>query len=288
MEDCLVTPKNIGPGKCISLPGQPRFMITTPRNFSLTLEEAASITAWQAALLASPSSRIYLWPNFFSSKPNDEKTSYEESTLGTQFVKRGRKKYEIEIVQSLCLHKAMYSHSSISQQRVFIGDTNDNVFGTINSDGEFCGFDSEMLDVDNLTTNDGKVTSKTPIYLVLANANEQNINGHMVSLAAFRPSLLPLTDVDLAQVGEATDSLIKISVKVSCDGTNVEGLEAADFDVLDSSGDPIVHTVSYANGVYSLASATLFADDDTVTLVAAASLSVPGYEATNTVIVVVT
>ncbi len=281
--DCLVTPKNLGPGSCNTLPAMPRIMITTPRNFSLTLTEAATVEAWQAALLDTQALRVYLWPKFFDVKDTSEKAVYEESALSSQKVRDGRYKQEISIVGSLCLHKAMFSHSGNSNQRVFIIDNQNQIFGTLNSDGDFVGFDVELLNVEKLMFNDGKVSSKTPVYLVLSDNTEIDVNGWLVNGSSIVPSLIPLTDVDIEQVGSGTDSLIKVTVKVSCDGSSVDGLVAADFDVRDAAGDPIVHTVTEANGVYSLASATLFDPGDTVTLVAAADLTIPGYEATNTI-----
>jgi hypothetical protein len=265
----------------------PRYIITTPRNFSLTLTEAASATAWQDALLASKSSRIYLWPKFFDVKDSSEKAVYEESALSSQKVRDGRYKFEISIVGSLCLHKAMFTHSGNSNQRVFIVDNQNQIFGSINSDGDFCGFDVELLNVEKLMFNDGKVSSKTPVYLVLSDNTEIDNNGYLINASSFFTSLIPLTDVDLAQVGSSTTSLIKVTVKVSCDGTSVDGLVSGDFDVRDSSGAAITHTVTQGtDGVYSLASATLFAPGDTVNLVAASALTVEGYESTGKITVV--
>jgi hypothetical protein len=82
-----------------------------------------------------------------------------------------------------------------------------------------------------------------------------------------------------------------VTVKVACDLTPVNGLVLADFVVLDSAGSPVTVTAApeTGDGEYTLASAAAFADDDTITLDAPASLSVypqSAYEA-NTVMLVV-
>lgn len=284
---CLVTPKNLGPGSCNTLPAMPRAMITTPRNFSITLANAALVEEWQDLLLDTPSNRGYLWPRFFDAKDTSEKAIYEESALSSQKVRDGRYKHEISIVGSLCLHKAMFTHSGNSNQRVFIIDNQNQIFGTLNSNGDFCGFDVELLNVEKLMFNDGKVSSKTPVYLVLSDNTEIDVNGWLVNGSSIVPSLIPLTDVELAQVGSGTTSLFKVTVKTSCDGTSVDGLVVADFKVTSSAGaNHAIVSVTETNGVYSLNSSAAFVVGDTVSLVAADSLSIPGYEAVSGIVTV--
>lgn len=279
--DCTILKQNLGPSKCNVLPGLIRGMITTPRTFSLTQSNALLQTQWQTALLNTPALRIYLWPRFRGFKDESEKTIYEENELTSMFVRAGKYRFRIELKESLCLHKAFQSHSGNATTRAFLIDQNNYIWGTSDSSNNFYGFDLELLQAEKLLFSDGKVSSKSPIYMVLADNNELDINGAYVNAQPFINNLIPLTSVTVAQVGSGTTSLLKVTVQASCDGTSIDGLQMADFVVTSSAGATVSLTsVVETNGVYSLNSSSGFAPGDVITLVAAASLSIPGYEAT--------
>jgi len=138
------------------------------------------------------------------------------------------------------------------------------------------------LNVEKLKFNDGKVSTKTPIYVVLSDNKELDVNGAIIGASAFVNDLFSIVDVDVTQVGSATTSLIKVTVKATCDGTSIDGLVAADFTVKSSSGTSrtISGVTQASDGVYSIASSAAFTVGDIVDLVAASALSIPGYEST--------
>lgn len=279
MDDCIVDLKNLGLSKCNKMPGYIRGMITTPIGFKATPVQAVDPAFWQAALLAGKADRIYLWPPFFGSSNASEATIYETTPLGKRRVRDGFYEFDITISENLCLHKAMYSHRATSG-RVILFDTDNQLIGTFDSDGNFQGFSIQMLNTEKMMFNDGSVVSKSPVKLVLANNLEFDKEGSLLS-AAFVNSLNRLTDVVITEVsGSAT--VIVVTVKAECDGTPISGLVNADFVLLDVDGDEqtIATAVEGSGsnlGTYTLTGTGLVTG--TLGLVAPSELSIEAYEA---------
>lgn len=282
MADCVIVKKNLGISKCNALPALIKGMITTPVGFSLTPTNALLKASWQNALLGTASNRIYLWPKFKMFENASEDAVYEETDLSSQKVRDGRYRFKVSVQESLCLHKAMFNHSGNASAKVFLIDTENQLIGTLNAAGNFVGFDIELLNVEKLKFNDGKVSTKTPIYLVLSDNKELDVNGSIISGSGFVNDLFSIVDVDVTQVGSATTSLIKVTVKATCDGTSVDGLVQADFTVKSAAGvSRTISSVTQAtDGTYSINSSAAFTVGDIVDLVAASALSIPGYEST--------
>ncbi len=281
MADCVIVKKNLGISKCNALPELIKGMITTPAGFFLTPANALLQAQWQAALLSVASTRIYIWPRFKMFEDASEEAVYEENELSSLKVRDGRYRFKVAVRESLCLHKAMFSHSGNASQKVFLIDSENQIIGTLEG-GNFVGFDIELLNVEKLKFNDGKVSTKTPIYIVLADNKELDINGTIVNSNGFVNALFSIVDVDIVQSGSATTSLIKVTVKATCDGTSLDGLLAADFSVTSVAGVVrVISTVTQAaDGVYSINSAAAFTVGDIVNIRAASLLTFPGYEST--------
>lgn len=278
--DCTIVKQNLGPSKCNVLPGLIRGMITTPKTFFLTASNSVLQTQWQNALLNTPALRIYLWPRFRGFKDESEKTVYEENELTSMYVRAGKYRFRAEFKESLCLHKAIQSHSGNATSRAFLIDQNNYIWGMNDANGNFYGYDLELLQAEKLMFSDGKVSSKSPIYLVLADNTELDVNGAYVNGQSFINNLIPLTSVDLAEVGTLSGTTLKLTVKASCDGTSIDGLVAGDFSVTSSLGVArTITAVSQSNGVYSL-TVTALAVGDIVNLNAPSALSLVGYEST--------
>lgn len=287
MPDCLVLKKNLGLSKCNLLPGLIKGMITTPRGFSITAANALLVAQWQNALLTSPALRIYFWPLFKEFVDNSEKTVYEENELASLKVRDGKYRFEFAIKESLCLHKAMQSHAGNASSRAFLIDTDNNIIGTTNDNGvTFVGLDLELLNPEKLKFSDGKVSTKSPIYVVLSDNKEMDVNGMIVAAIPLSANLNRLTDVDVKEVGNITATIVQCTVKVSCDGTSVDGLVQADFSIKTAAG--VVHAITACaqdpvTGIYSLTSATAVAGD-ILTIVGPAALSIQAYESTGPVV----
>jgi hypothetical protein len=285
---CETNKSNLGLSKCKSLPQLPRGIITTPANFKVPAATAADPAALQTylenAVKAGKANRIYLWPFFVGFENVSEETIYEENALADMLVRDGKYRYRFHIKESLCLHKAMFTHRQQSE-RVFIIDVENQIFGTELSNGDFAGFSVSLFNVEKLMVNDGTVSTKTPIYLVLQDSKEVDEKGMLIK-ASFLSTLTRLVDVKLT-VSNVLAGSLKVSVNAVCDGTPVSGLVLADFLLTTTAGaaqapSAVVEDTNVP-GLYTLTRAALA--DGFVDLVAAANLSVPGYESVGKVVV---
>lgn len=288
MADCIVLKKNLGLSKCNLLPALIKGMITTPRGFTITAANALLVAQWQNGLLLSPALRSYFWPLFKGFKDNSEKTVYEENELAALKVRDGRYQFMFEIKESLCTHKAMQSHSGNATARVFFIDVENNIIGTTDDSGiTFKGFNVELLNAEKLLFSDGKISTKSPVYVCLADNKELDVNGMMVAAVPLSANLNRLTDVTLAQVGVLAATIVQCTVKATCDGTSIDGLVAGDFSIKTAAG--AVHAITAlaqdaVTGIYSLTSATAVIGD-ILSIVGPAALTIQAYEAGNTVVI---
>lgn len=273
---CINNQGNIGRSSCKKLPQLIKGIITTPEDFSLSFEQAATTTAWQAALLATKSNRIYLWPYAVAVEQVNEDAVYEETQLSTLAVRDGRYRFRMSFRENLQLHKAIFTHKNF-EGRIFLIDNQNRIIGTELDDGSFAGFSIDLLNPEKLMFNDGSVTSKTPVYISLEDNLELDQSGAMIEGGTVLKALIPLTSVDLTVIS-ASATLIVASVKSALDLVPVLGLDVADFILLDASGNAqtISGITDNDDGTYDLAG-TAFVSG-TLNLVAASALSVPGFE----------
>lgn len=286
MNNCSVIKKNLGLSKCDNLPSVFKGMITAPDGFSLTPAEAADVANWNTAILGLVANRVYLWPWFKNFKDNSEKAIYEETDLGSMLVRQGRNRYNVEVKEALCVHKAMYTHGVNSSEKVFFIDSKNQIFGTLDSAGNFTGFDLQLFNVEKLMIGDGKNSTKTPIYIVLEDNTQMDLNGWVIDASSFINDMLRVVDVELTIVSH-TNTEIKFTVKAACDGTSLNGLVKADVKVSTALGVDVVYDTlaqDAATGVYTATKdATDFVVGDKVNLVAASALTIQGFESTGAV-----
>ncbi len=249
MLECNVDKKALGPSACNQLPALIRGMIETPINFFLTEEDAADPAAWQAAMFAAAGVRIHLWPNFIGFENVSEEAVYEDLPLGLLHVRDGNYRFRAMIKESLCLHKKMFTHRNTSC-RVFLIDVENQIIGTQDSDGNFRGLTVQLLNTEKLILSDGTVSTKSPIYVALANNKELDKDGAILD-GAFVNTLTRLTDAKF-EVVSASDTEVVFTVKVECDGTDISGLLDADFEMLDEDGaDQSIAVVENEDGTYT-------------------------------------
>lgn len=236
--ECNVVKKNLGLSRCNKLPAMPRCMISTPAGFYFTpaqiADEDAFQTALEAALLAGIATRIYLWPLFKGFENVSEEAIYENTPLATLRVRDGQYRFRAMISENLCLHKAMYTHRANSG-RVFIYDLENQLLGTEDADGNFMGFTITLLNTEKFMISDGSVSTKSPIYICLADNKELDRDGVILDsdIAHVINTVNRLADINLTIVS-ATTTVITVDVKQSCDGTGIEGLLTADFLLTDN------------------------------------------------------
>lgn len=286
MADCVSDKKNIGKSKCTRLPSLPKYIITTPNGFELTDANLATPTALkealQAALKASKSTRIYLWPKFSSFEDQSEEAIYVQTPLGSRKVRDGQYRFRFGVSKDLCTHKAMFSHSSFGEGRVIIVDFNNRLLVTKASNGNYRGLSMDLLNAEKLRMGDGSNITESPIYLSLNDNLELDQSGELLDAGTVITELEPLTDVELKLTATATATTLVVSVKNVCDGEGVAGLVLADFIIRNAAGVVVAPTTvvdAASNGVYTITRTPNFvAGAYTVTLRDSSTLSLSAYE----------
>jgi hypothetical protein len=186
------------------------------------------------------------------------------------------------IVESMCVHKSMYTHRSTSG-RAFILDDKGQLLGTEDpATGNVYGLTKSLLNTEKLVLSDGAVATKSPIYLVLADNLEVDRDGVLLSrdIASAMRTVIRLADAALTIEG-ADSTEILVAVSVACDGTPITGLLPADFIKKSSLGALEALTaveVVGTPGTYTL-TATVAFTTGTLELRPVDLLSVKAYEA---------
>lgn len=234
MAECNVRRKNFGLVNCNTLPGLISGMITTPEDFKITDEQAAQVATWQNAMIASLADRIYYWPPFAQVENISQEATYEDTPLAYLPIQDGNYRFRFSISQNLCIHKAMFTHRS-SQGRAFLYDRNGMLTGTRDANGFIRGLRIQLLHTEKLQFNDGSVSTKSPLVLALADNVELDRDG-VIFDGSFVNTLERIHDVEIKILSAAANEIV-CTVKIACDGTPLEGLESADFVLLDEDGN---------------------------------------------------
>src|SRR5687768_13187184 len=114
MEACVTNKTNLGVTRCVKLPSMPKAFFTAPASASIPAEtlavEATLQTFLQGKLVADPAERWYLWPNLVNIEDVSEEAVYRSTVLSVQAVRDGRYQFRGQFQESLCTHKAMFTH----------------------------------------------------------------------------------------------------------------------------------------------------------------------------------
>jgi hypothetical protein len=283
--ECNLIKKPLGLGNCPQMPGYYKQMITTTNAWfipaaTIASGNAAVLAFVQAAILAKD---VYLWPQFFNNTPESEETIYQQTPLGKRKVRDGFYEWLIQFSDSLCSHKAMYTHRATTGRIIFI-DTDNQWSGTYDSSDNFYGLSMQMLNTEKMVPNSGSEVAMSPVRVVLADNLEFDRDGALLPVSSLN-TLVPLTEVKLAIIS-ASDSEIVVYATIACDGTALEGLVNGDFILYDADGvaQAISGVAEGDPGVYTLSGTGLVSG--TVITAAPADLSVPAYESFATTVTV--
>lgn len=277
--------KNLGINRCVTMPQLPKQIITTPMGFEVTPLQAVDPTFWQTAITAGKATRIYVWPTVKSYENVSEEAVYEDTPLSSEFVRPGKYIFRLMFNDGLCTHRAMFTHNG-GNQRIWFLDINNNLLGTEKANGNYAGLTVQLLNTEKLILSDGSVSTKTPVYIVLADSNEIDMTG-IIFPAPFVSQLERLTDVELTVIGTPSDTEVTVTVSNFCDGTEVMGLLTADFIFLDAAGDAQTITAApSADGSSYILTGTAL-ETGTITLRAPSLLTVKAYESVGPVAVTI-
>jgi hypothetical protein len=286
MNECNLVKKPLGLGDCPKMPAYFKQMMTTKKTWfipaaTLAQGNAAVLAFIQAAILAKD---VYLWPQMFSSENQSEETTYQSTPLGKRKVRDGFYEWLINFSDSLCSHKAMYTHRATSGRVIFI-DTDNQLNGTFDASENFYGLSVQMLNTEKMMPNTGDAVAMSPVRITLADNLEFDRDGALIQLSGLN-TLNPLTEAKLTVVSAEDDEIV-VDVTVACDGTALEGLTAEDFLLLDEDGEPVVISglVEDPAGRYTLTVSGY--TGGTINLVAPDELTVEAYEGFEKDVVVV-
>ncbi len=289
---CNTDKDNLALSKCNKLPKLIKGMIETPADFSFApadFADAASFkTALQALLVDAAEDRGYLWPFFFTFENNSQETTFQETPLGRRVVIDGQYRFNFGISENICLHKAMFSHRT-SQGRVFLIDSDNQILGTLDTDGNFLGFTISMIHTGKFAFNDGSVVTTSPIYVDLLDNTELDRDGEILSgdIGKVINQVIRLADAELAIVGTPSATTIVVDVYAECDGTPISGLVTGDFTLTDDdNGASHAFTAAESStvpGRYTLTGTSF--EDSHLDIDLPASLSIMAWESTGSVAV---
>lgn len=282
MAKCDSKKKNVKFGKCAKMPGYFKQFITTPDGFAVTPEQAADPAFWQAAIEAEYANRIYLWPQLFNNTPEPEETVYQTTPLSKRKVRQGKYEWLFNFSESMCFHRALYTHDANSG-RIILIDMENNFHGTEDSDGNFRGYRLDMFSPENMVDNTGDEVAMSPVRVTLKDPNERNKDGIMITVD-FLGELEGLADAKLDIISAVAGEIV-VDVSIDCDGTEILGLTEDDFVILDDAGDPqtISGLVDNGDGTYTITGSF---EAGTINLAAPDVLSVDAYEGIETDLVI--
>lgn len=284
IETCTIVKRNLGLSKCIKLPGYLKGMIEVPEDFVLVDGDFATLTALktalQAALLAAPASRSYLFPLSKKTENVSTEAQYEDTPVAMMPTDDGKYAFKLHMHENMCIHKALYSHRA-SSGRVIFFDKNNNLWLT-EVEGGYSGYRISMLHTEKfMLTDGGGQATTTPVYVVLEDNLEVDAYGVLVSAGNVIGQLKRLTDVTLTIIGAPSATTIVVDVLQSCDNEPVLGLEVADF-VLTGGGT--LNSLAFTSaGRYTLTGTGIV--DGTLNLDDPADLSIQAYESEGAVAV---
>ena len=283
--------RNLGKTKQNVNVGLIKGAIVTPEGFSLSASNKLLKAQWQTALFDTVANRIHLLPKFNEMTDESEKIIIYDTDLGSQFVRFGRRKFDVSVTKSFYLHQAIQTYSGAVAKIILI-DTNNKFWGVVDSAGNFSGFTIELFQSESLIMNSGKEPSLSKIKIALSDSLELDVQGGYVDAGAFYNQLKELVDVNVVQSGVVAGTNVKVTVTVDADGSSVDGLAnvVPDFLVKSAAGvarvvTAVTQDLSVTPGVYSLTVTALTAGD-TVNLTTPALLSIPGYESTGAIVTV--
>jgi hypothetical protein len=282
MAECNIKKKGLAGSDCPEVPVAIKGMIKTPVDFVIpkaTLDQgaAAVITYLNTQALLG---NVDKFPDFQALEDISQEQVYQDTIFSITPVKDGNYRFRPTIASSLCQHKAMFTHRS-KNFRAFLYDDDGWLIGTEKENGDMRGWLGDLLHTEKMRFNNGTEASVSPLMVAFKNNKEWDRYGMMIDISQGLGDIYQLVDVTIEVLANPapTASVIVVEVLTECDKIAVEGLELADFIVLDNAGVAIVVTAieELSPGVYELTSTADFVDDSTVTLKPASTISAKPY-----------
>jgi hypothetical protein len=282
--DCLTDVQPVGASACKQFPQAIESIIKTPLDFTILAADASDVTEWQDAVLADPATRIYPFPLAYDFENLSEEATRASSNLGKEVtVRLGQYRFRLLFRENLEIHKAIYSHLG-SAGRVFLIDINKKLIGTSDDDGvTLKGLLLDQFMPEKIQFGDGSTPSLSPVYMSLTNNEEIDVNGVQIRFNTQFIALKPIVAAKLTLIGTPTATGFTLSVKSTYDNVGVKGLTLPDF--VETLGGGTLTINDNGDGTYTFSGAGI--TTGTITLAAAADLTVKAYEASNVLTVTI-
>lgn len=210
---------NTGPIACDTRRGVPKVLMLGGASYDST--DYATQAAFQAALLASinlatgDSGKIYPFPEIQNVANNTEANTTGATGLGFQFILReGKPAYTFGVIVGSNLEKQLRAFNN-SIVPVFVFDSNGNVWGKLDADGNFVGTQA-LIFVAGKPFSDGNSvdTEYTNVSVSFLSASEFFDDAAFVKTTFNITNLEGLLDVTLYEFGSNVDNVHKIGGKV--------------------------------------------------------------------------
>lgn len=199
-------------------------------------------------------------PVAISTEPMNEGSVYEQTPLGSMWVRDGRMEVKYNINTNLDLHSKMRSLNGSEYTKVFYVYNSGLIAGTQTpSDATINPYELALMHVEYHTDNDGTAGGKTPIFLSFEDAREFQDYPKFLQPTWNPLKLQALKNVQLEVVSaSATSIVVKAYIPHIKEGYKnpVEGLVTADF--LSTTAAGVVETIvatedANVPGTYTLA-----------------------------------
>lgn len=201
-------PTVINPSSSCNKPeGMVKMIILAKEGVSFASDSAATVKANWDALVQSKD--ILPIPVAIMSEPSNEGAVYEQTPLGSMFVRDGRQEMKVSIASNHDLHAKIRSINSGNYTKVFWCYTSGIILGTRTAGEEtIYPFDLELLHAEYRTENDGSVGGKSPIHMTFADPREYQDYPAILAPSWNIFRLQPLTNVALTVVSASATSIV--------------------------------------------------------------------------------
>lgn len=224
---------------CNQSEGMLKMVILAKDGVSIPTGTAAMQKATWDALIQSRD--ILPLPVAISTEPTNEGAVYEQTPLGSMWVRDGRQEMKLHINTNMDLHSKIRTINSGVYNNAWYLYTSGVMAGTkIDGDVKFYPYGLELLRAEYHTDNDGSVGGKTPVFISFADPTEFQDRPMFVKPTAFNP--LRLTALKNAAIEVISASATSIVVDVYIPHIKfglqnpIEGLVAGDFLLTTTAG----------------------------------------------------
>lgn len=213
-----------------------------------------------------------------------EATTQEYSGGVMAVVRNGKPQYQFNYDNGYGFHAALYSKNSFNKYDMGIVDDNGTLILAYSADGlRVTGLTTGMVNTSTFTPRVGDANANTPFAFQLT--NEAQFNKRMAlynveqSGIDFNTEIKAIVSVEIAGTATAGDPINVTVTAVNNANFGIEGLDATNFRIVNTATNAVLAINTVANGT----NPGQYVITPTVALVAAATITIEMYDATESV-----